>query len=158
MGVVGAIWGVYRYRRGRVFRPRCCLDVAATGSELNGRYVLHIDIIIKNPGDTKIAFPEDAEALLEILPIRADAGHGRAVWHDCPSGLSEDIFAHNDEKESGGWNLEPNEELVRSVAFNMPSDWDCCKIRLTLRAEQTKLPWRAERVVLRNSITTAPKR
>jgi len=122
---------------------------------------LQADVSIKNPGDTKIAFPEDGISRIEVMPIDATDGKGRASWQDCPVDLSEDFLAHNNVKDKDGGNLEPNEEIVRSVAFTMPDEWDCCKIRVTLESDKMDrsgdpMKWRAERVILRNSITRTP--
>jgi hypothetical protein len=156
--VVAAIWALFRYRRGRIFRPRCCIDLTAAGLIHERRYLLQVDIRISNPGDTWVRLAGDDIARIEVMPLEHNESD-RDIWKSSIQ-LREDIFTHNNIRDEHPWYLEPGEDLVRSAVFVMPDGWHCCKIRVLLGdKKQNKgekpLSWMAERVVFRDVITHA---
>jgi hypothetical protein len=174
--LVGALWALFRFRRGRVFRPRCCTDIDVTGINHPRKYLLKVDIRIENTGDTCVVFRSSDRALLEVIPYGEHDKRGRTVWCDSAK-LSDDIFTHNNRKgvelehiirrkggrkkrKEVGRYLEPGEHLTRSVVFELPDSWYCCKIRLSMESrkrrvlrEDKPLIWVGERAVFRDVVT-----
>ena len=141
------------FRRGRVFRPRCCLDLALSGHAATDNYTLIVDVTISNTGDTNVEFPSAGRSRVEVMVLDANQLEQTAEkdgsvleWPIPPVALRDDVFSHNSIKDRS-WNLEPSETVKRSAFFNLPTDWVVCKVRATLDGSTDRsLTWMTEKI------------
>jgi hypothetical protein len=58
--VVGGSWAYYKFVRGRTFKPRAEVDIAASIVETNGEKGISLSVSFHNTGLIYIEFPTDA--------------------------------------------------------------------------------------------------
>ncbi len=125
----GAIWGYYKFIKGRVFKSR--LELKVTGKVIStdrGTYVL-ATIQVKNPGLSKIEIDQKGSGVL-IYPLShlIIDENGRDEW-----GKAKGFSVLKDHY----W-IEPSESLEENILLPLPeSKPDLLKLRLRINSKKT---------------------
>lgn len=175
IGLVAAgIWALIRFRGNRVFIRRCSIDLDCKVVTLHGRTAIHVNVTMKNCGDSGVTFDETDIAGVEVWPIddrswRSQQDGSRIQWYsdeddDEDKDWEKEIWENKDEKmredllmDCGGRylpvSIEPGQDIVRSCLFVMPQHWVAARVRCVLAlGEELRPRWLATRVVTRPNL------
>lgn len=145
VAVTGGIFAYFKFARGRIFKPRCLLSLAASTVRVGGASALRVDIAIKNDGQSALLLDPRYTQRLDVFTashaVWDDAvagGDGVLLWFDGtapsrsleivadPGLLTYAIPVYKDSVAPAlpaplGGRLEPGEELRRSVLIPVDS-------------------------------------
>ena len=76
VAVSGGVFAYFKFARGRIFKPRCLLSLAASTLRVGGASALRVDIAIKNDGQSALLLDPRYTQRLDVFTANA------AVWDD----------------------------------------------------------------------------
>lgn len=156
---IGGIWAFFRFRRARVFKPRCSIQLDCSVATVKHRTALSVNISIVNCGDSNLLFKTYDKGRVEVSPINdhewSHAPVGEFVkWKVTDIRMRQDFFA-NAGRRATDTELEPGQDAHRSCLFVMPEDWVAAQVRclLSLGSGPERREWTATRTVVRPDLT-----
>ena len=174
--VTAGIWALMRFRGGRTFMKRCSIDLDCKVVGVHGKTGIRVNVRVRNCGDSLITFDTTDIAGVEVSSIdvngwsrledsrwvewqaegEQEEGEGedweKRIWENKDWEMTEDLLM-----DCGGrfWpvSIEPNQDIVRSCLFMMPSQWAAARVRCIFALGENNRPrWIATRVVTRRSL------
>ncbi len=127
--LVGAVWAYFKFAKGRTFRPRVRIDLAAQWRTIANAPVLHVRVTLKNMGASQITIVQSGTGLRLALPAPA-VQHTRQVQWSEPQETFEVFKDH-------AW-LEPSETITDEQLVDIGQKAELmrlqCRIVLNRRA------------------------
>jgi hypothetical protein len=87
LALVGGIFAYFKFVRGRIFHPRCWVDLKSTTVRIDGKQALHVEAHIRNDGQSALRLDAEFSQRLDVFiadgPVWKDAASsdGAVLWH-----------------------------------------------------------------------------
>jgi hypothetical protein len=155
--IIGGIWALFRFRRARVFKPRCSIHMNCSVSSNHGRASINVDVGVSNCGDSNVVFKPLDKARIEVTVLEIDewqrSGESQFVeWAYGGDWRMRQDFLASEIGRLSAVELEPGQDTFRSCLFMMPANWAAAQVRCRLTTGEgiEKREWISTRVVVRN--------
>lgn len=158
--LIGGAWAIYRFRSSRSFMPRCSVQLTPTLPAQTVATTLKVDAVIGNCGTSVVVFDPADKVRIEVSVVndgvtpRSGTEWPRAEWP-----LVQDLLAL-DGSRVDQIELEPGQDVRRSVLFALPSDWSAARVlaRVTHGAGAETREWATTEIVVREADSQPPRR
>jgi len=155
--VVLGLWAIYRYQRGRTFRPRCSITVTPTIIRWGPGTGIAANVVIRNCGDAVLRWLPTDKARVEVALIDRDPsihapGSVCITWPDSPWQLHEDLLAQEDARLDI-FELEPNQDMHRGCLFQISQDWAAARVSCVVSVGEgdDRREWTSSSILMRDA-------